>query len=154
MTQAEGIPGKNAPAQRRPARLARAAPAVARVALGLMIVVMGSNGFLDFLPHPATPFPPRGMAFLGALAQTGYMVQLVSATLVIAGVLLLAGRFVPLALALLAPVIVNIVAFHLFLSPTGAELAALVTALELYLAWVYRGAYRNMLAARAVPAGR
>ena len=64
---------------------------------------------------------------------------------VIGGALLLSNRFVPLALALLAPVIVNIVAFHAFLAPSGVAIALVVLALELYLAWTYRAAFRPML---------
>jgi hypothetical protein len=87
--------------------------------------------------------------FLGALAATGYMFPLLKGTEVAAGLLLLSGRFVPLALALLAPVIVNIVAFHAFLAPAGMALPILVLALEIYLAWTRRASFRPMLAARA-----
>jgi hypothetical protein len=65
--------------------------------------------------------------------------------------LLLANRFVPLALALLAPVLVNIVLFHGFLAPSGSGPGLVLLALELYLAWSYRAAFRPMLAARAAP---
>lgn len=132
----------------------RYAPAVARVLLGLIFLVMGLNGFLDFLPHPTTPFPAGATAFLGALYATGYMTPLVSGVQAIAAVLLLSNRFVPLALALLAPVIVNIVAFHLFLAPSGIALGIVVLVLELYLAWAYRAAYGSMLAMRAAPGSK
>jgi hypothetical protein len=65
--------------------------------------------------------------------------------------LLLVNRFVPLALALLAPVVVNIILFHLFLAPSGLPVATVVLVLELFLAWVYRGAFRSMLAFRSKP---
>lgn len=132
--------------------VARYLPVVARVLLGLILFVMGLNGFLNFLPQPATPVPEQAMAFLGALYATGYMVPLVSGIQVIVGALLLTNRFVPLALALIAPVIVNIIGVHVFLYPSGAGLALVVLALELYLAWSYRSAYRPMLAMRAVAA--
>jgi hypothetical protein len=78
------------------------------------------------------------------------MIYLVAATQVIAGVLLLVNRFVPLALAIIAPVVVNIFAFHLFLDLPGfAGPAPVVIVLEIYLAWVYREAFRPMLAAKA-----
>ena len=83
--------------------------------------------------------------------QSGYMFQLVAITQLAAGALFLANRFVPLALALLAPIIVNIVAFHLFLAPTGLGIAILVLLMELGLAWVYRKAFRPMLAMRVRP---
>lgn len=84
--------------------------------------------------------------------QTGYMLPLVKGTELLGGALLLANRFVALALVLLAPVIVNIVLFHAWLAPADSAVAGLVLALELYLAWVYRRAYSSMLAARTSPA--
>ena len=121
----------------------------ARVALGLIFFVFGLNGFLHFLPQPPLSGPPA--AFLGALVGTGYMIPLIKATEVAAGVLLLLGRYVPLALTLLAPVIVNIVAFHAFLAPSGIALPLVVLALEVTLAWAYRASYRTVLEARAEP---
>jgi hypothetical protein len=83
--------------------------------------------------------------------KTGYMLPLIFGTQALVGALLLANRFVPLALALIAPVIVNIVAFHAFVQPSGAVMAGVVLVLELYLAWAYRGAYLPMLAMRVKP---
>ena len=91
------------------------------------------------------------MAFAGALVKTGYMMQLIALTQLVVGALLLANRFVPLALALIAPFIVNSAAFHLFLEPTGRPLAGAVSVLEIYLAWEYRELFRPMLAMRAAP---
>ncbi|HYL91571.1 MAG TPA: DoxX family membrane protein [Alphaproteobacteria bacterium] len=126
-------------------------PVIARILLGLLFVVTGLNGFLNFLPQPKTPMSEAAMALAGALLKSGYLFKLIFATQLVGGLLLLAGRFVPLALAVLAPVVVNIVAFHLFLEPSGLPLAAVVLVLELYLAWAYRGAFRSMLAARVTP---
>lgn len=128
--------------------LLRHAPTVARVLMGLLFTVTGLNGFLDFLPQPKDPMPVEALAFAGAMMATGYLFPLVMGTQLIAGLLLLANRFVPLALALLAPVVVNIVAFHLFLAPSGLGVALVVLALELYLAWTCRTAYRPMLSAK------
>jgi hypothetical protein len=128
--------------------LARHLPTVARSLLGLLFLVTGLNGFLDFLPQPTTPMPEGALAFAGAMLKTGYLFPLVMGTQLVSGALLLANRFVPLGLALLAPVVVNILAFHLFLAPTGLGVAVVVLALELYLAWSYRRAFRPMLAAR------
>ncbi len=124
---------------------------IARVLLGLMFTVFGLNGFLHFIPEPKTPMPEGAAAFAGALMATGYMMQLVSGTQLLSGVLLLANRFVPLALAFLAPVIVNIIAFHVFLAPASIGPGVVVTVLELYLAWAYRSAYRSMLAMKVNP---
>lgn len=120
-------------------------PTVARVILGLVFVVFGLNGFLHFLPQP--PAPPRAMAFVGALAASGYFFPLLKATEVTAGALLLLG-FVPIALTLLAPIIVNIVAFHLFLAPGNYAVVGLVLAAEIYLAIVHRAAFAQLFRRR------
>ena len=126
---------------------------VARVLAGLIFLVMGLNGFLFFLPQPASL--PAGVVGLStAFMKSGYLFQLIMGTQVIAGLLLLVNRFVPLALAVLAPVIVNIIAYHIFLWPATIGLPLVVLALELYLAWSYRAAFRPMLAIRATPGGR
>jgi len=130
---------------------ARHLPTIARILMGLIFLVFGLNGFLHFIPQPKKPMPEGAMAFAGALMKAGYMFPMVMGTQFLVGVLLLLNRFVPLALALLAPVIVNIVAFHLFLEPSGLPLALVVLVLELYLAWAYRNAYRSMLTANARP---
>src|SRR5438046_2152993 len=95
-------------------------PVAARFILGAAFFVFGLNGFLHFLPNP--PAPPAAAGFAGALAATGYMFPLLKGTEVLAGFLLVSGLFVPLALALLAPVLVNILAFHAFLAPAGLPL--------------------------------
>ena len=123
-------------------------PTAARILMGLIFFVFGLDGFLHFFPTP-TDMPEGAAAFGGALVRTGYLFQLIKGTEVVVGVMLLANRFVPLALALIAPVIVNIVAFHAFLAPSGVAIALVVLALELYLAWSRRAAYRPMLVARA-----
>jgi uncharacterized membrane protein YphA (DoxX/SURF4 family) len=121
-------------------------PTLARLLLGAAMFTFGLNGFLGFLPAQPAP-TPEGGAFLGALAATGYMFPLIKGTEVVVGALLLSGRFVPLALVLLAPVTVNILAFHALLSP-GLALPLVLVALQLYLAYAYRDAYRGVLAAR------
>lgn len=123
-------------------------PTAARLLLGLVFTVFGLNFFLHFLPTP--PPPPRAGAFAGALFASGYLFPLLKTTEVVAGLLLLGGRFVPLALAILAPIVINIVGFHLFLAPSGIALPLVVLALELYLAWTYRAAFAPMLRARTV----
>jgi uncharacterized membrane protein YphA (DoxX/SURF4 family) len=136
---------------RRAKAFARHLPAVARILMGLMFFVFGLNGFLNFIPQPKTPMPDGAVAFVGALLKTGYMFPLIMGTQLIVGTLLLLNRFVPLALALLAPIIVGIVTFHLFLAPSGMGPAVVVLVLELYLAWAYRRAFRPMLALRTTP---
>jgi hypothetical protein len=120
-------------------------PTVARLLLGGLFFVFGLNGFLHFAPAP--PPSAAGGAFLGALAATGYMFPLIKGTEVLVGALLLSNRFVPLALTLLAPITVNIVAFHALLSP-GLAIPLFALTLHLYLAYAHRDAYRSVLAAR------
>ena len=132
------------------APIPRRLPAVARFVMGLPLIVFGLNGFFNFIPQPKTPLAPGAMAFVGALMNSGYIMQLIGATLLIVGVLLVANRFVPLALVLFAPFIVNSVAFHLTLEHTGLIMAAIFLVLELYLACVYRAAFRTLLTARFV----
>ncbi len=123
-------------------------PTIARVLLGLMFFVFGLNGFFNFIPAPKDGIPEGAMALSTAMMKSGYLLQLVKGTEVLAGLFLLLNRFVPLALVVLAPVIVNIVAFHAFLAPSNLGMTIVILALELYLAWTYRHVYRPMLAAR------
>ena len=130
--------------------ISRNAPAVSRILLGLVFFVFGLNGFLQFIPQP--PMPERAGAFLGALAGTGYMFPLIKSVEVVGGALLLSNRFVPLALAIIAPNVVNIVLFHAVLAPGGLPVAIMVLVLEVFAAWSYRDAYASMLSARTAPA--
>ena len=128
----------------------RIGPMIARVLLGLVFFVFGLNGFLNFIPQPKEL--PEGVASLmGAFIKSGYMFPFVFGTQLLVGVLLLLNRFVPLALALLAPVLLHILLFHIFLEPKGLPPGVVATLLELYLAWSYRDAFRPMLKARALP---
>ena len=122
---------------------------IARCLLGLVFLVFGLNGFFHFIPQPKDAMSQGAMDFFGALANTKYMIPLIFTTQTLGGVLLLLNRFVPLALALLAPVIVNIILFHLFLAPSSIPPAIVVLGLELFLAWRYRAAFRSMLAFHA-----
>src|SRR5581483_8334688 len=110
-------------------------PTIVRVLMGLMFVVFGLNGFLNFIPQPKTPMPEGAMAFAGALMNTGYMMPLVMGTQLLVGILLLLNLFVPLALALIAPILVGIITFHIFLQPAGLAPGAVILVMELYLAW-------------------
>ena len=124
-------------------------PLIVRTLLGLVFFVFGLNGFLHFLPQP--PLPGRAGEFIGALIGTGYLFTLVKAVEVSAGALLLAGRFVPLAITLLAPIVVNIVMFHLVLAPGGYPMLAFLVGAELFLAWSYRTSFAPMLRGDAKP---
>jgi len=109
---------------------------IARVLLGLVFLVFGSNGFLHFIPMP--PLEGQAGAFITALASSGY-IYVIAFLQVVGGLCLLLGaRFVPLGLTLLGPVIVNIVLYHIFLDPAGLPIAIVISGLALFLLWIYR----------------
>jgi hypothetical protein len=137
--------GATALAQMSPARIL---PTVIRFTMGLPLIVFGLNFFLNFIPQPKTPMGPGAMAFMGALMQSGYMMHLIGVTFILTGIFLVTNRFVPLALALFAPFIVNSILFHIFLAHTGLPMAGVFLIFELYLAWNYRASFRSVLAAR------
>jgi hypothetical protein len=128
--------------------ISQQSPNAARIVLGLVFFVFGLNGFLQFLPQPA--LPEAAIPFVTGLASTGYMFPLLKGVEVIAAIMLLTSFMVPLALALLAPIIVNIALFHVFLVP-GWPMVALLLGLELYLAWSYREAFAPMLKLHVTP---
>ena len=99
---------------------------IARFLLGLIFLTFGLNGFLHFIPSP----PPTGIAgqFVGALFVSHYLVPIFLLQ-IISAVLLLFNRYVPLALTLLAPIIVNILLFHILMLPSGLALALVVAVL-------------------------
>ena len=87
---------------------------IARILLGLIFVFFGLNAFFNFLHAPM----PTGVAgqFIGALyASHFYVVPF--AFQIVGGLLLLSGRFVSLGLVILAPILVNILTFHLTMAP-------------------------------------
>ncbi|HYU46214.1 MAG TPA: hypothetical protein VEK84_08565 [Terriglobales bacterium] len=124
----------------------RTASAIARYLLGVIFLFFGLNGFLHFIPLP----PPGGVAgqFMGALFVSHYFV-LIFGIQVIGGVLLLANRFVPLALAVLAPVIVNILAFHASMAPSGLPLALFVAVLWAVIFVDVRPAFAGLFQSRS-----
>jgi uncharacterized membrane protein YphA (DoxX/SURF4 family) len=115
---------------------------IARILLGLVFVVFGSNAFLHFIPMQ--PMSGPAGAFIGALMDTGYM-KVVASCQVLGGLILLIGRYVPLGLTLLGPVIVNILCFHIFMNHEGWQLASVVAALALFLLWRHRTNFAGLL---------
>ena len=111
---------------------------IARILLGIIFLVFGLHGFLQFLPQPE--MPQAAIAFFGGLAASGFMLPTLFATQLVGGALLLLGM-VPLGVVILAPVIVHIVEFHVFLAPAGLPLAVLVATLAMFLAWTHCPAY-------------
>ena len=133
-------------------KLTHYAVPVARILLGGMFVFSGLNGFFNFMPME----PPQGAAgqFMGGLAAAGYFFPLLKGTETLVGLALLVGRFVPLALTVLAPIMVNIVGFHLFVVPQGIGMAIGLALTQLFLAWAYRDAFVGVLSPKARPSNQ
>jgi uncharacterized membrane protein YphA (DoxX/SURF4 family) len=116
---------------------------IARVLLGLIFVVFGSNAFLHFLPMPPIPQTLAG-DFTKVFFASGY-IYVIGGLQVIGGLLLLIGRFVPLGLTILGAIIVNILVFHALMAPEGFPPGIVVTLLEAFLVWRYRSAFAGLL---------
>ena len=116
---------------------------IARILLGLVFVVFGSNIFLHFIPMPPQK-PSLATDFSKALMESHYM-YVVGFCQVAGGLILLTGRFIPLGLTLLGPVIVNILCFHIFMNHQGWQVASVVAALALFLLWRHRANFAGLL---------
>ena len=118
---------------------------IARILLGLIFLVFGSNAFLNFIPMPP---PPPGLAgdYTKVFLASGY-VYFIGGFQVIASLLILIGRFVPFGLTILGGIIVNIWIFHLLMAPEPAGMmpAIVVSVLELFLLWRYRDAFAGIV---------
>jgi uncharacterized membrane protein YphA (DoxX/SURF4 family) len=121
-----------------------------RVTLGLIFFVFSLHAlvglpyvdlFLQYQPNPA----PKSMQFLIGLQSAGYFFVMLKVVELICGALLLWGRYLTLALAALAPVVFNIVAYHATLEPNNLVLALVVAALYLHVAWQNRGKLSALL---------
>ena len=119
---------------------------IARFLLGLIFLVFGLNGFFHFIPAPP---PPSGTAgqFVGALFVSNYLV-VVFLLQIVSAILLLFNRYVPLALTLLAPIIVNILLFHILMAPSGLPLAIVVTVLWIVVFLSVRSAFAGLVQQR------
>jgi len=124
------------------------ASTIARYLAGVIFLVMGLNGFLNFIHFS----PPAGIAgqFMGALYVSHYL-WVIFAFQVIAGVLLLVNRFVPLAVAILAPVLVNILTFHMLMAPSGLPMALVVAVLWVLIFIEVRPAFSGLFQSRWQP---
>jgi putative oxidoreductase len=120
---------------------------IARLLLGLIFVVFGLNGFLNFLSMGPMPTGLAGQ-FVGALVLSHYF-WFVAALQIAGGALLLVNRLVPLALVLLGSVIVNIICYHVFLNPSGAVPAVVVTVLWLIVFYGKRQNFSGIFALRS-----
>ena len=124
------------------------ASTIARYLLGLMFTVFGLNGFLHFI-HQPPPASPLALQYMTVMVVSHYFAFVFLVQLV-AGILLLVNRFVPLALALLAPVLVNILLFHGLMDPAGLPPGILATILWVLVFLPLRGAFSGLF--RSTPA--
>jgi putative oxidoreductase len=116
---------------------------------GFCFLAFGLNGFVHFIPHLG--MRNAALEFFLGLAATGYMLPLLYMTQAAAGALLLVSFYVPLALAMLAPIVINILLFHVFLAPAGLPVALMLVSFEVSLAWSYRESFIPMLQPYAIP---
>ena len=117
---------------------------IARILLGLIFVFFGLNGFLHFLPAQLPP----GVAgqFLGALFAS-HALLFIAAFQVIGGALLLIGRYIPLGLVILAPIIVNILIFHITMASAGIVPGLVATILWFIVFAGHRSSFAGILSA-------
>lgn len=109
-------------------------PLVARVLLGLIFFASGIVGLFNLVPPPEN-LPEDMVTFMNGMLAAKYFFPLVKGTEIVCGLLLVSGFFVPLALVILAPVILNIFLVHAFMAPDGIILALVLGGLEIYLAF-------------------
>ena len=115
----------------------------ARLLLGLIFFIFGLNGFFHFIPLPPPSSEAAG-AYMGGLFGSSYFFPLLALVQTVSGALLLAGRMLPLALILLAPVTVNILLYHVFLDPAGMGMALMVVGLNALLGALYFEDFRPL----------
>ena len=120
----------------------KVASLIARLLLGVMFLIFGINGFLNFIPQPQ--YPPMAMQFFGTLFMSHYAVVIFGLQAIL-GAMLLADFYTPLSLILLAPIIVNIVCFHALMAPSGLPIALLVVIVWFIVALYHRRAYSGLL---------
>lgn len=120
---------------------------VARILVGLLFVVFGLNGFLNFLNMGPMPTGLAGQ-FIAALVGSHYF-WVVAGLQIAGGALLLVNRYVPLGLVLLGPVIVNIILYHLFMNPSGIVLPIVVVILWFIVFYAHRQNFTGIFAQRA-----
>ncbi len=121
----------------------RLAVTTSRSLLGLIFVVYGVNYFIPFVALPATS--PEGTALLDAFTATGFFLPLLRITQLVAGTALLMNRYVPLALVILAPIVLNIVLYDIFLDLAGLPMGILLLVLQSFLGWAYCEDYERLL---------
>lgn len=120
---------------------------IPRILLGFMFLLYGLDGFLHFMPP--YPLSDKASTLIDAFINSGFLWPMMKAIQITAGILLLTDFYVPLALLLLAPLIVIIFCMHLFINPAGLPIGVTIVILELTLAWFYKDYFRSVLVRKA-----
>jgi hypothetical protein len=120
--------------------------------MGLLFLFASVSYFLMVMGmFPMPPLEGPMKTYNEGLAASGYFFTLLKITELICAILLLTGRFVPLALVVLSPIIINIFFVHLFLDRTGLPVAIFLIAANIFLAYCYRDAFKPLLTSRYEP---
>ena len=124
------------------------ATAIARYLLGAIFVFFGANLMFHFLPNP--PLPPGPLKdYMTVMVGTHY-IEVIGFFQALPGLLLLVNRYVPLGIAMLAPILVNILTTHLLVVHGGLfPVPLVVVLLWAFLFWSYRSAFGGLFAAKA-----
>jgi uncharacterized membrane protein YphA (DoxX/SURF4 family) len=123
----------------------KAATLIARLLLGAIFIVFSLNFWLHFIPMP--PPPPADTAvgmFMGALFPSGYLTA-VKVLELVGGLLVVSGRFTPVGLLVLGPIILNILFFDIFLAKAFNPVSTLAAALALFLLWAHRDRFAPLV---------
>lgn len=116
-----------------------------RILFGALFAFSGFTGLFGLGSQSTEGMSAEAVAFATALGESGFIMPVSKAVELVAGIMLLVNRFAPLALALLAPLVVGIFGFHVLLAPEGVAIAVVIALFEVYLAWAYRDAFKPML---------
>ncbi len=114
-----------------------------RIILGLIFFIFGLNGFLQFIPQP--PLAEPALGFMMGLMKASYFFPVLKGTEVICGLMLLSGRFVPLALVILSPIVIQIFLFHTILAPDGFIMGLAILIMQAFLGFAYRDRFEKVL---------
>ncbi len=127
------------------------ATAICRVLLGIAFTVFGLNILHPFMPQPPMVAGSLVAQFMTVMGPTHWM-MIVGLFQIVGGLLVLIGRTAPLGLAILAPVLVNILCFHLFLeNGDGIAPGVVFSVLEIFLIYAYRSYFMPLFTTKAVP---
>ena len=127
----------------------KTAISITRVLLGLPFLIFGLNHFFPFIPHP--PMDGVALDYMMGLTKVGYFWPLLRGLEILIGIALISGRFVPLALVVLAPISLHIFLFHAFVLLANLPLAILILGLHVFLIVKYWDYYKQIFTVKSEP---